>query len=198
MLWQNSLADGENLNLDFWLQTNERYLDFKHKKTWEALWLEDIWNPLSMAAKMAAIAPGTVQLSIFAWNKKLRKYVKDGQSEKAVQHFRQMQWGGMCPDKFTFVQVIKACAGLESLRKLQACSWTNHSKWSQIFVGNSLVDMYAKCWSTEAAWQVFNKMPSWNVVTWNTMISEHVKCGQGQKALDLFQEMQQECVSNLC
>ncbi len=66
-----------------------------------------------MAAKMAAIAPGTVQLSIFAWNKKLTKYVKDGQSEKAVQYFRQMQWGGMCPDKFTFVQVIKACAGLE-------------------------------------------------------------------------------------
>jgi pentatricopeptide repeat protein len=26
------------------------------------------------------------------------------------------------------------------------------------------------------------------------MISEHVKCGQGQKALDLFQEMQQEIV----
>jgi hypothetical protein len=44
-----------------------------------------------MVAKMAAIAPGTVQLSIFAWNKKLRKYVKDGQSEKVVQHFQQMQ-----------------------------------------------------------------------------------------------------------
>jgi pentatricopeptide repeat protein len=26
------------------------------------------------------------------------------------------------------------------------------------------------------------------------MILEHVKCGQGQKALDLFQEMQQESV----
>jgi pentatricopeptide repeat protein len=70
-----------------------------------------------MAAKMAAIAPGTAQLSIFAWNKKLTKYVKDGQSEKAVQHFQQMQRGGMCPHKFTFVPVIKACAGLESLRK---------------------------------------------------------------------------------
>jgi pentatricopeptide repeat protein len=54
--------------------------------------------------------------------------------------------------------------------------------------------MYAKCLSTEAAWQVFNKMPSRNAVTWNTMILEHVKCGQGQKALDLFQEMQQESV----
>jgi hypothetical protein len=29
------------LDLDFWLQENERYPDFKHKKTGEALWLQD-------------------------------------------------------------------------------------------------------------------------------------------------------------
>ncbi|CAM6012288.1 unnamed protein product [Sphagnum balticum] len=52
--------------------------------------------------------------------------------------------------------------------------------------------MYAKCGSIEDAWRVFNKMPSQNVVTWSTMILGHVKCGQGQKALGLFQQMQQE------
>jgi pentatricopeptide repeat protein len=44
-----------------------------------------------VAGEMAAMAPGTVQLNIFAWNKKLMKYVKDGQPEKAVQLFQQMQ-----------------------------------------------------------------------------------------------------------
>jgi hypothetical protein len=33
---------------------------------------------------MAAMAPGTVQLNIFAWNRKLTKYVKDGQPEKVA------------------------------------------------------------------------------------------------------------------
>jgi pentatricopeptide repeat protein len=61
-----------------------------------------------------------------------------------------------------------------------------------VLVGNSLVDMYAKCGSIEDAWIVFNKMSSRDVVTWNAMILEHVKCGQGQKALQLFQQMQQE------
>jgi len=61
-------------------------------------------------------------------------------------------------------------------------------------VGNSLVDMYAKCESTEDAWKIFKKMTSRDVVTWNTMILERVKCGQGQKALKLFQQMQQEGV----
>jgi len=54
--------------------------------------------------------------------------------------------------------------------------------------------MYAKCESTEDAWKIFKKMTSRDVVTWNTMILERVKCGQGQKALKLFQQMQQEGV----
>jgi len=37
-------------------------------------------------------------------------------------------------------------------------------------------------------------MPSCDAVTWNVMISGLVKCGQGQKVLGLFQQMQQEGV----
>jgi pentatricopeptide repeat protein len=44
-----------------------------------------------MAAEMAAMAPGIVQLRPFAWNQMLSKYVKDGQLEKAIQLFQQMQ-----------------------------------------------------------------------------------------------------------
>jgi pentatricopeptide repeat protein len=45
-------------------------------------------------------------------------------------------------------------------------------------VGNSLVDMHAKCESMEDTWNVFNKMPFWSVVTWIAMIVGHVKWGQ--------------------
>ncbi len=61
-------------------------------------------------------------------------------------------------------------------------------------MGNSCVDMYAKCGSLEDAWGVFNKMPSQVVVAWSTMICGHVKCRQGKKALELFRQMQQEGV----
>ncbi len=50
-------------------------------------------------------------------------------------------------------------------------------------------DMYAKCGSIEDAHRVFNKMLSHDVVTWNVMIFGHVKYGQGQKALELYQQM---------
>ncbi len=52
------------------------------------------------------------------------------------------------------------------------------------------MDMYAKCGGVEEAWIVFNKIPSQDVVTWTTMISGHVQCEQGQKVLELFQQMQ--------
>jgi pentatricopeptide repeat protein len=57
---------------------------------------------------------------------------------------------------------------------------------TDVFVGNSLVDIYAKCGSMEDAQRVFDKMPSWNVVTWTAMMLGHVRCGQGHKALELF------------
>jgi pentatricopeptide repeat protein len=67
--------------------------------------------------------------------------------------------------------------------------------WSQMSLGgSSLVDMYAKCGSLEDAWRVFNKMPSWDVVTWSAMILGHVKYGQGQKALELYWQIQQHGV----
>jgi pentatricopeptide repeat protein len=66
----------------------------------------------------AEMAPGTVQLNIFARNKKLKKCVKDGQPEKAMQLFQWMQQEGMSPDKFTFVQVIDSCVGLRNVCKM--------------------------------------------------------------------------------
>jgi hypothetical protein len=43
-----------------------------------------------VAAEMAEMAPGTVQLNLFPWNQKLAKYVKDGQPEKVMQLFQPM------------------------------------------------------------------------------------------------------------
>ncbi len=107
------------------------------------------------------MAPGTVQLNIFEWNQKLSKYVKDGQLEKAMQLFQQMQQG-VSPNKFTFVQVIKACAGLGTLEdgRLVHKQLIETGCQSDVFVCYSLVDMYAKCGSIEESWRVFDNMPS--------------------------------------
>ncbi len=138
-----------------------------------------------MAAEIAALAPGTVPLNLFAWNQKLTKYVKHGQPEKAMQLLEQMQREGV---RFTFVQVIKACAGLGRLEdgRLVHEQLIQSGCESNVVLENTMVDMYAKCGSIEDAWRVFNKMPAQDVVSWTVMILGHVKCGQGHKALKLF------------
>ncbi|KAH9544538.1 hypothetical protein CY35_13G126800 [Sphagnum magellanicum] len=177
-------------------KVNARYPDFKHKKTQDALWLGDRRNPPWVAAGVAAMAPGTVQMDSFSWNRRLAKYVKAGEYEKTMELFKQMQKRGMRPDKFTFVPVLNACAGLRALeegrRAHQLIMQTGCE--ANVFVGSSLVDMYAKCGSMEDAWRVFCKMPSQDVVTWTAMILGYVRCGQGQKALELYKRMQQEGV----
>ncbi len=69
----------------------------------------------------------------------------------------------MCaPNSFTFVGVLNAFAIIVALEEGRcAHEQIMQSGWdSDLFVGSSLVDMYAKCGSMEDAWKVFNKMPS--------------------------------------
>jgi pentatricopeptide repeat protein len=78
-----------------------------------------------------------------------------------------MQQEHMQPDSVTFVGVLNACASVVAIEDGRcAHDQIIRSGWdSNVFVENSLVEMYAKCGSMEDAWRVFNKMPSQDVVT---------------------------------
>jgi pentatricopeptide repeat protein len=80
---------------------------------------------------------------------------------KALELFQQMQQEGVQPDCITFVALLNACASVMALGEGKRV----HEQISQspyelnLIVGNSLVDMYAKCGSMEDAVRVFEKMP---------------------------------------
>jgi len=133
---------------------------------------------------------------VVTWTTMILGHVQCGQGQKALELFRQMQWDGVQPDSVTFVGVLKACASVVGIEEGRCVHQQiiQSGLESDVVVGSSSVDMYAKCGSMEDAWSVFNKMPSWNVITWTAVIYGHVKCGQAQKALELFWEMQQEGV----
>ncbi len=68
----------------------------------------------------------------------------------------------MQPNPITFVGVLNACtniAAVEEGRYAHELLFQSGCH-SDVFVGNSLVDMYAECGSVEDAQTVFNKMPS--------------------------------------
>ncbi len=53
-----------------------RYPDFKHKMTQDSLCIGHRRNPQWADAKLAAMAPGTVQLDRLSWNRRLARYGK--------------------------------------------------------------------------------------------------------------------------
>ncbi|CAK9214662.1 unnamed protein product [Sphagnum troendelagicum] len=132
--------------------------------------------------------------NVVAWNAMIQGHVKCGQGKKALELYGQMQQQGVQPDPVTFVGLLNACASsgtLEDGQRLHGDVIKSGCE-SVVYVANSLIDMYAKCGSIEDACKVFHNMPAHDLVSWNVMILGHVKCGQGQKALDLFQQMQHE------
>ncbi|XP_047250144.1 pentatricopeptide repeat-containing protein At5g48910 [Capsicum annuum] len=56
-------------------------------------------------------------------------------------------------------------------------------------VGTALVDMYGKCGCIEFSYQLFQKMPKRDVVTWGVIISSFATHGQAKKCFQLFDEM---------
>jgi pentatricopeptide repeat protein len=129
---------------------------------------------------------------VVTWNSMVLGHVKCGQGHKALELFQQMQQEGVQLDSVTFAGVLKACASVVAIEEGRCV----HQQIIQsgleldVFVGHSLVDMYAKCGSMEDAWSVFNKMLSWNVVTWTAIIGGCVMHGHGKDILN-------RCVKNV-
>eukprot|EP01018_Ginkgo_biloba_P032070 Gb_08223 [translate_table: standard] len=129
---------------------------------------------------------------VVSWNVMIAGYAQNGHSEEALKLFREMQLADMKPNLETFTIILLACANLAVMEHgKEAHEIVIRSGFqSDVFVGNTLVGMYAKSGSLEDAGRVFDKMPQRDVISWTTMIVGYAIHGCGKEALELFQHMQ--------
>ncbi|CAM6025802.1 unnamed protein product [Sphagnum balticum] len=133
---------------------------------------------------------------VVTWTTMMLGHLKCGQGQEALELFQQMQKEGVQPNSVTFVGALNACASVAALEEGR-CAHERilQSEWhSNIFVGNSLVDMYGKCGSMEDAQRVFNNMPLHDVVSWNAILGGCAMHGHGKEALRHFELMCEEGV----
>eukprot|EP01018_Ginkgo_biloba_P016705 Gb_16366 [translate_table: standard] len=130
--------------------------------------------------------------NVVSWNVMISGYAQNGHGEKALHLFHEMQLGGMSPNPVTITSTLPACASLAALQQGKEIHGKiiKNALNSDILVGNALLDMYAKCGSTENAWRVFVKMFQKDLGSWNSMIACYAKNGYRDEALELFQQMQ--------
>eukprot|EP01018_Ginkgo_biloba_P008465 Gb_26313 [translate_table: standard] len=133
---------------------------------------------------------------VISWTAIIAGYVQNGCYDEALKLFQEMQLQGVKPSSGTFASVLPACANLAALHEGKELHEDIIKSGFQydIFVGNALVDMYAKCQRIEDAQKVFQEMPRRDLVSWNSMIAGYTQNGYFTEALKLFQQMQLMCV----
>lgn len=133
---------------------------------------------------------------VVAWNVMIEGYIQHENGQEALKMFQQMLQDGIMPNEVTFVSILRACSSIAALdhSKLVHSQIIQRGFWSNVFLGNTLIDTYAKCGSIKDADIVFYRLPERDVVTWNAIIAGYVQHGDMQEALKLSQQMKQECI----
>ncbi|MBA0663886.1 hypothetical protein Goklo_003968 [Gossypium klotzschianum] len=132
---------------------------------------------------------------IVSWNSIVAAYTQSRDAKNAVELFRiMMNDSEIHPDIVSLVNVLPACGSLgASLHGMQLHAFAlRRGLFEDVFVGNALMDMYAKCRMIEQANKVFESMEVKDVVSWNAMVTGYSQAGRFEEALGLFEKMREE------
>ncbi|XP_050379880.1 putative pentatricopeptide repeat-containing protein At5g09950 [Argentina anserina] len=129
-----------------------------------------------------------------SWNSMISGYIHNELLPKAMDLVWFMMQKGHKLDSFTFATVLSACASVATLERgmeVHACAIRSCLE-ADVVVGSALVDMYSKCGRIDYASRFFKLMPVRNVYSWNSLISGYARNGDGQNALRIFTQMEQQ------
>ncbi|KAF4355782.1 hypothetical protein F8388_011974 [Cannabis sativa] len=129
--------------------------------------------------------------NIVSWTSMISGYARNGDGEQAVSFFVEMMRNGFKPDDYAIGAVLHACSSfavLEHGRVIHGCIFRNGFH-GYVYVGNGLVNMYAKCGDLEGANLAFCEIRDKDLVSWNAMLFAFGLHGKPNRALKLYREM---------
>ncbi|XP_019053333.1 PREDICTED: putative pentatricopeptide repeat-containing protein At3g13770, mitochondrial [Nelumbo nucifera] len=132
--------------------------------------------------------------NVVSWTAMISAYSQRGHTLEALGLFVQMLRSGTPPNEFTFATILTCCSGACGFdRGRQVHSLIIKSNFeSHIFVGSSLLDMYAKADRIHEARSVFERLPERDVVSCTAIIAGYAQLGLDEEALELFCHLQRE------
>jgi pentatricopeptide repeat protein len=138
-----------------------------------------------------------VEKNAIAWNVLIAAYAQNGEEGEALRLFVRLKRESVWPTHYTYGNVLNACGNLADLQLGQQAHVHvlkegfrfDFGPESDVFVGNSLVDMYLKTGSIEDGAKVFDRMAARDNVSWNAMIVGYAQNGRAKDALHLFERM---------
>ncbi|XP_024535306.1 pentatricopeptide repeat-containing protein At2g33680-like [Selaginella moellendorffii] len=143
---------------------------------------------------------------VVSWTAMILGYAESGKGDEALKLFESME---ALPNSRAFVAALKACSALATREAVLdgkivkvatlAKAKDLHARAASagfdtdIFVANTLVDVYAKCGAMELAREVFDRAAlRRTVVSWNALMLGYAGNGEENVALELFAVMLRE------
>ncbi|CAK7346834.1 unnamed protein product [Dovyalis caffra] len=126
--------------------------------------------------------------NVVAWNLMISGHAKGGYGAEATEFFQNMKKAGIKSTRSTLGSVLSAIASLAALDfgLLVHAEAIKQGLHSNVYVGSSLVSMYAKCGKMEAAKKVFDALDEQNIVLWNAILGGYVQNGYANEVMELF------------
>ncbi|XP_057427252.1 putative pentatricopeptide repeat-containing protein At3g11460, mitochondrial [Lotus japonicus] len=128
---------------------------------------------------------------LISWNAMVSGYAQNGHAARVLELYHEMKLRRMSPDPVTLLAVLSSCAnlgaqvvGVEVERKIEQCGFGSNP-----FLTNALINMYARCGNLARARAVFDGMVDKSVVSWTAIIGGYGIHGEGEIAVELFDEM---------
>ncbi|KAF8051356.1 hypothetical protein N665_1742s0005 [Sinapis alba] len=135
---------------------------------------------------------------VISWSVMIRSYVRSQEPVRGLKLFQEMVREAKTePDSVTVTSVLKGCAVLENVnmgRSVHGFSIRKGFVLVDVFVRNSLIDMYSKGFDIDSAIRVFDESTCRNIVSWNSILAGFVHNQRYEEALKMFGLMRKEAV----
>ncbi|KAK3036244.1 hypothetical protein RJ639_030786 [Escallonia herrerae] len=129
---------------------------------------------------------------VFTYNTLIRGFSESDTPQDSFITFVDMRRDShVPPDSFSFAFILKAAANMRDFSSgIQLhCEALKYGLDTHVFVGTTLVSMYAECGRVGLARKVFDQMSEPNVVAWNAVVTACFRCCDVKGAEEVFGRM---------
>lgn len=133
---------------------------------------------------------------VVSWNTVIAGNAHNGMYEEALDMVREMGKENFRPDSFTLSSVLPIFAEhVDVIKGKEIHGYAvRHGFDKDVFIGSSLIDMYAKCTQVELSIRAFYLLPVRDAISWNSIIAGCVQNGRFDQGLGFFRKMLKEKV----
>lgn len=128
----------------------------------------------------------------FLYNSLIRAFAHSHIPHTPLTIYFHMHKNCVRPNNYTFPFLFKSLSDFHEFEHVQ-CIYTHVLKLghvNDIYVQNSLLDVYASCGRMDLCRQLFDEMPHRDVVSWTVLIMGYRNAGKYDDALVVFEDMQ--------